>query len=298
MDDPLLVRHRQRREDLDHHVDELVHRELRLAQEALGQRLAEELLHHQVGAPVVELTHVVDLADVRVPERARDPRLVLEARHRVALLRALRVQHLDRDQPTDGQVLGLVDLPHPAFADERLHAVAIADDPPDQAAIARGQQRGGALQHAAIQPGRARSPSTSRRLAWDWRGGPRRLGRRRRAHRRARRPRRRPGADDRRGCPPGIRGLGGIYRGRRWSVGQVAPVAGHYRTDNSWSIPQCLQRPSVTRSWVRLAIRLAAATQKRERTPYVVRATSRNLGRTVEQPWDLPWRTSPPSGRR
>ena len=122
----LLVRRGERREHLEHDVHEVGRREAPLPHEALGQGLAVQALHDEVRAPVVQPAHVVDRADVRVAERARDPRLVPQPRARLLVLGELRVQDLHRDPLPHREVLGLVHDAHPALAEGApRHAVPI-----------------------------------------------------------------------------------------------------------------------------------------------------------------------------
>ncbi len=132
VDDPRRVRRRERRKHLDRDLHDGPRLHLPVALDALRERLAAEPLHHDVRAPVLQAPHVVDLANIRVPEVPRDLRLVLEPAHRLPLLRVLRVQHLDGDDAPHRHVLGLVDDPHPPFAEHALDRVFVADRPADQ----------------------------------------------------------------------------------------------------------------------------------------------------------------------
>ena len=71
-----------------------------------------EVGHLLVGA------HVVDDDDVRVIQQALGPGLLLEAAEPLRLAGHARWQHLDRDVPAQARVLGTVDLPHAAGAQE------------------------------------------------------------------------------------------------------------------------------------------------------------------------------------
>ena len=122
------------------------------AADAVGQRLADELLHDEVGAAVVERAEVVHLADVRVADRAGGARLLVEAPHGVLLPRLGRVEHLDGDRAPDGQVLGLEDGAHPALAEHRAHDVLAADGLAEE--VARRRRGGGNVDGAAARRGR------------------------------------------------------------------------------------------------------------------------------------------------
>ena len=68
MDDALVVRGDEAGQDLDHDVGDLVEGEAALARDAVGERGADELLHDEVRASVLERAEVVDLADVRMTD--------------------------------------------------------------------------------------------------------------------------------------------------------------------------------------------------------------------------------------
>ena len=152
-------------EHLDHDVGDLVEREAALARDAIGERRADELLHDEVGAAVVEQAEVVDLADVGVADRAGGARLLLEALHGDALLRLRRVEDLDRDEPAEAEVLGLVDRAHAALAEDALDDVAVADGPADEVGleVARRLERAASrAADGALAPARARRCGSSR----------------------------------------------------------------------------------------------------------------------------------------
>ena len=85
--------------------------------EALGERLALEELHHDERAAVVGGAEVGDVDDVLVADRRRELRLLLEARDDRLALRVLLEQHLHRDALADQRVRRLVDRAHAALAD-------------------------------------------------------------------------------------------------------------------------------------------------------------------------------------
>jgi len=70
---------------------------------------------------------VVDSRDVRVVEARGGQRLAREAAAQVPVGGG-RAQHLERHEPAELHVLGLVDHAHPAAADLADHAVAPADE--------------------------------------------------------------------------------------------------------------------------------------------------------------------------
>src|SRR6185295_2631406 len=87
------------------------------AHDAVGQRLARQVLHREVRLAVGGLAEVEDLDDVLVPDEVDGARLVEEAGHDVGVARERDVQQLDGDAAADDRVLGEVDDPHPPLAD-------------------------------------------------------------------------------------------------------------------------------------------------------------------------------------
>src|SRR5262245_43337114 len=97
MDDPVVVRDRERSTDLDHDVDRAIRRETALFVEEALQRPSREELHHDVDEAVALLTEVEDAHDVRVIELARGERLAAEALHEVRVLLVVRMEDFDGD---------------------------------------------------------------------------------------------------------------------------------------------------------------------------------------------------------
>ena len=90
--------------------------------QARTQRLAFQILHHQVADSVL-LADVIELADVGVIERRNGARLALETFFGVALVGKMLRQNLDGDGSLQAGVAGAVDLTHAAGADGRLDLV-------------------------------------------------------------------------------------------------------------------------------------------------------------------------------
>ena len=90
--------------------------------EASGERLALEILHHQV-LDVAVAADVVHHADVRMGERGDGARLTLEAQPSLGIRGEIRRQDLDGDGPIEPRVAGLVDLAHAASAERRLKLI-------------------------------------------------------------------------------------------------------------------------------------------------------------------------------
>ncbi len=158
VDDPLLVRRDEPRKDLGDDFDHVVERKAPFALDSIRHRLADEALHDEVRAPVVEGPEVVDLADVGVADRAGRARFLVEALHGDLLSRLRGVEHLHRDAAPERHVLRLVDGAHPPLAEDRANQVLPADRPSDQIAVrlARRHRRGERLRLRGA-PGRGGS---------------------------------------------------------------------------------------------------------------------------------------------
>ena len=100
--------------------------------QALGERLAGEMFHDEVGRAVVA-ADVVERADVRVRERGDGAGLPLEARAAVRIGAQFGGEDLDGDRAVEAGVAGLVDLAHAAGADSRLDLVGSEASPGDEA---------------------------------------------------------------------------------------------------------------------------------------------------------------------
>ena len=88
--------------------------------------LAVHVLHREEVA-ALDLADVVDAADVRVRDLAREAHLGVEAREERLVVRDRLRQELQGDGLAELQVVGAVDLAHPALAEEADDAVALAE---------------------------------------------------------------------------------------------------------------------------------------------------------------------------
>ncbi len=127
VDDAQPVRLLQRVRGLRHQMDHLGQRERAPLLDHPGEAQALEVLHHEVGEAAGGEAVVVDVDGVARLEPRHHPRLGLEARHRVVVLRVLGPDELDRHPRPEREV---DPLPHRAHAPRRdgpHHAVLPAD---------------------------------------------------------------------------------------------------------------------------------------------------------------------------
>src|SRR6185503_410540 len=127
VDDPAAVGEAGGAEHLDGEVDRTRRVERGLLLDDGLERAAVEELHRDV-VRALPLAAVVDGDDVLVVEARRAARLAPEALDELGVLGEAAVQDLERDPPPELQVLGAVDVGHPARADAIEHAVAAIDD--------------------------------------------------------------------------------------------------------------------------------------------------------------------------
>ena len=114
-------------QDLVDQVDRALGLERRLVGDDLLQRAPVEVLHRDVVRAVV-LAAVVDGDDVLMLEPGRARRLAAEALDELLVLGEAAVEDLQRDLAPELEVLGAVDLGHPAGAEAVVDAVARVDD--------------------------------------------------------------------------------------------------------------------------------------------------------------------------
>jgi hypothetical protein len=119
--DPALVRRRQATRDLYPAVHSLVDRQALPAQ-PLPQRLPLEQLLDDV-VDLARNTDVEEGQDVRVTQRRRRPRLLLEAPEAVLVGSQFRWDNLDRHVTAQARVSGPVNLTHAPGPDQTEHLV-------------------------------------------------------------------------------------------------------------------------------------------------------------------------------
>ena len=127
------------------------------AGDALAQRLAVDEFGHQEARAVV-IADLVNRQDVRVIERRRRPRFVQETAQSFRIAAQLRPQYLERDRSPERRVDGLVDLAHPAGAEQAQDLVTA-----DGAARGQGHRRG--LYRVIPREG-AQSKNLRRSVVW------------------------------------------------------------------------------------------------------------------------------------
>ncbi len=122
------VRRFERREDLRRVLARGRHVESLPALHGPGERLALEQLHHQVRDALGRAIDVDDLNDVRASDLCRNARFLEEAFCDARASREVRMENLDRNARPQRQVLGLVNGPHAAVAEQAQKLVLPGDD--------------------------------------------------------------------------------------------------------------------------------------------------------------------------
>jgi hypothetical protein len=117
-------------------VDRARHRHRTLAA-LVRERLADEVLHHQVELAVLRFAHVVDVDDVRVVDAVGRARLPEHPCSKVRFTTQVRANELQRDDAIDEHVARAVDDAHAPFTKQRLETVATRDDLADVLVLLR-----------------------------------------------------------------------------------------------------------------------------------------------------------------
>ena len=136
VEDTLLVRGGEPRAELPRDVERLVGRQPADAPQERREVLAVHQLHGQEEV-ALRLPHVVHPADRRVRDLPRHPDLAVEPREPLAVCVEPVRQELEGDRLLELQVVGPVDLAHPAAADEPGDAVAPRQDRAGHEPLAR-----------------------------------------------------------------------------------------------------------------------------------------------------------------
>ena len=149
MHDPLRVRGGERAADLGRDPEGARDIDRALALDHAAELDALEVLHDEVHAAVGGGARVGDVDDVRVTDLRCSARLSAEPLHEVGHPRVARMEDLERDALADIDMLGEVDLAHPALADQLHHVIAAVDSLAEQILIGlvflgrAGERRGG-----------------------------------------------------------------------------------------------------------------------------------------------------------
>jgi hypothetical protein len=146
VDDAAQVRVRERIRGLAEQPPHLVDRAPRLVLEQLRDVAAADERHDEVGDPVA-LPHVVDRHDVGVCELGGRLGLTREAGAEGGIVRELRGEDLDRDEPLEPEIARPIDHGHAAAADLVLDLVLVAEGVGD--AVAEGIGHGGDTRETA-----------------------------------------------------------------------------------------------------------------------------------------------------
>jgi len=75
--------------------------------------------------PHLRMPHFIDLHDPRVDQRRRRPRFVVESLNVDRVARQLGVEHLECHLPSEGKLLGQIDLGHRPLAEPAEHVVIL-----------------------------------------------------------------------------------------------------------------------------------------------------------------------------
>ena len=102
------------------------------AGDPLRQQLPFQQLHHEVRDAAVRDVEVEHLDDVRVAQRRRDLRFLLEARERVAVAHEAAMKQLHREAAGQARMSGEVDLAASAFREGTYDAIRPLQHDPDR----------------------------------------------------------------------------------------------------------------------------------------------------------------------
>ena len=151
MDDPFLVRSRERPAHADEDGDRKPRRDDVLARELVGEGAAVQTLHDDVHRSVGHLIEVVHATDVDVIDVDLDVRLATEARDLAAVASGGAAQDLHRDLVPERRVLGRVDDADAAGADLLADAVLASEHRAGELAGVGGARRLAAKVEAALE---------------------------------------------------------------------------------------------------------------------------------------------------
>ncbi len=138
VDDVLVVRLGQRRQRLAQHVDDSPEGQRSVFVRGAREVAPAQELHHQVELAVGRVSEVDDAHGVRVIQLACGAGLRDEPGGRVLLPHQMGVDDLHRDGASEGGLLGAIDAPHTADADELEDKIAARKRASDERIIGAG----------------------------------------------------------------------------------------------------------------------------------------------------------------
>ena len=126
VDEPAVVRERERPRDLEREADRVAHLEGAVPRQVLEVRPVDVLEDNEL--PPVLLASVDDRHDVRVGELCDGTGLATKALDVVVVAGVLLVEDLERDSAFEKPVVRAEDVRHPARADQLLQLVPTRDE--------------------------------------------------------------------------------------------------------------------------------------------------------------------------
>ena len=157
MNDAAVVRRRERIDDLQCQMANLLQRQCSVVRYSFVKRLAVDELHDDAGRRR-GLFESVDLRDVRVIDGREQLRLAFETRHPFAVACQLFRQYFDGNVPLQPGIAPAIHLPHAALADQGANLV--------RAEASAGRQRhdsGRAAEIIGRSPHRSHEPRAQSR---------------------------------------------------------------------------------------------------------------------------------------
>jgi hypothetical protein len=131
MQDAAIVRRRESRAQLSGDLERLVRRQTPDSPKQRGEILAVDVFHREevkAGRVDVDFTDVVDATDVRMRDLPGQSHFLMEPRQPLRVLSEVLWQELERDRLTELEIVGAIDLTHPAATEHRNDAIAAGED--------------------------------------------------------------------------------------------------------------------------------------------------------------------------
>ena len=118
---------------------QVVHHTLRFEGRLMANDVLEgvtfKALHDEVEEALVSSTEVMNLDDIRVPERRDRARLALKALHLFLVVSMMCVKQLDRHRAPNRELLGPIDSAKSSTAQHRVDAIALLEDLADEGIV-------------------------------------------------------------------------------------------------------------------------------------------------------------------